>query len=297
MDEVSRKCAVVTEPVSTIYEGPFTEKESKGETVSAIADEGLCGMLLEVTGEETAGYFPVRTFYGYTGFIPAKDVRCLSLADARTWEASDLWVTDALCLDVLSVPAVEGVRLSSLFRGSLVEVLSHGSEGWAKVRLADGREGYARDQYLREKKFSQEGVFEGGIVQKQGIEEEQLRRDVVETAKTYLGVQYRWGGRSTPGIDCSGLTSASYMRNGVLIYRDAEIVEGYPVHEIRRADMKPGDLLYFPGHIAMYTGGGRYIHSTGKAGNSGVVYNSLRPEDADYRKDLAEGLYAVGSIF
>ena len=154
-----------------------------------------------------------------------------------------------------------------------------------------------RDQYLREKKFSQKGVFEGGLVQRTGIEEEQFRRDVVETARTYLGVQYRWGGRSTPGLDCSGLTSESYMLNGILTYRDANIVEGYPVHEIERKDMKPGDLLYFPGHIAMYTGEGRYIHSTGRAGSGGVVYNSLCPDDKLYRKDLADGLYAVGSIF
>ena len=304
MDEVSlngkdRKCAVVTEPVSTIYEGPFAEKESDGRHVSAISDEGLNGMLFEVTGEETEGYLPVRTFYGYTGYIPAEDVRLLSQEEGRAWEASDLWVTDAVCVDVVSLPMVEGVRLLSLFRGSMVQVLSHESEeaGWAKVRLADGREGYMRDQYLREKKFSQIGALEGGIVQRRDIEEESFRRDVVETAKTYLGVQYRWGGRSTPGLDCSGLTSESYMLNGILTYRDARIVEGYPVHEIERADMKPGDLLYFPGHIAMYTGEGRYIHSTGKAGSGGVVYNSLCPDSELYRKDLADCLYAVGSIF
>lgn len=44
-------------------------------------------------------------------------------------------------------------------------------------------------------------------------------------------------------------------------------------------------------------GEGRYIHSTGKAGNSGVVYNSLDPGSPEYRQDLEESLYAVGSIF
>lgn len=128
-------------------------------------------------------------------------------------------------------------------------------------------------------------------------EEKRFREAVVETAKTYLGTQYRWGGRSTAGIDCSGLTSVSYMLNGILIFRDAKIVEGYPVHEIHKADRKPGDLLYFPGHIAMYVGEGRYLHSTGKVGSGGVVYNSLDPNSAEYRKDLADSLYAVGSIF
>lgn len=92
-------------------------------------------------------------------------------------------------------------------------------------------------------------------------------------------------------------TSVSYMMNGILTYRDAKIVEGYPVREIAAGEKKMGDLLYFPGHIAMYMGNGKYIHSTGKAGSGGVVINSLNPEDADFRADLAESLYAVGSIF
>jgi cell wall-associated NlpC family hydrolase len=87
------------------------------------------------------------------------------------------------------------------------------------------------------------------------------------------------------------------MLNGILIYRDATIVEGYPVHEISMEQIKMGDALYFPGHIAMYIGEGRYIHSTGKIGSGGVVYNSLQPEDPLYREDLVKQLYAVGSIF
>lgn len=61
--------------------------------------------------------------------------------------------------------------------------------------------------------------------------------------------------------------------------------------------MRPGDLLYFPGHTAMYLGEGRYIHSTARCGSDGVVINSLRPEDPDYREDLDKGMTAVGSIF
>ena len=47
----------------------------------------------------------------------------------------------------------------------------------------------------------------------------------------------------------------------------------------------------------MYLGEERYIHSTGKAGSGGVVVNSFRPGDDDYREDLAGNLLAVGSIF
>ena len=112
-----------------------------------------------------------------------------------------------------------------------------------------------------------------------------------------MGTQYRWGGKSPLGIDCSGTTSMSYMLNGVLTYRDARIVEGYPVKEISRDEMKKGDLLYFAGHIALYLGDGLYIHSTARTGSNGIDINSLNPEDTNYRKDLDEGLLKVGTIF
>ncbi len=287
-------------PVATIWEGRSEIKEkSLGETVSAISDEGLYGMGLRITGAEERGFYPVRTFYGYSGFIRKEEMKLVSLNELKSWEESGLMVTDGIYVDILSLPKVQGVRLLSLFRGSLIKVLILDSEteGWAKVELLDGRVGYMRNQFLRKKEFSQSGLWTGELPQKEIVDEASFRKSVVETAKQYLGTQYRWGGRSTAGIDCSGLTSESYLLNGILAYRDARIEPGFPVHEIPKDEMLPGDLMYFPGHIAMYMGNGAYIHSTGKIGSGGVVINSLNPQAEDYRADLAESWYASGSIF
>ena len=91
--------------------------------------------------------------------------------------------------------------------------------------------------------------------------------------------------------------SMAYLLNGVIIHRDAHILPEFDMHEIAFADKKAGDLLFFPGHVAMYLGDNRYIHST--AGNNchGVVINSLDPKAADYRADLPEKLLCTGSIF
>ncbi len=290
---------LVRKPVITIYEGPYTEMlAGDGNLVSAIADEGLYGMLFGAAGEEEAGFVPVKTFYGYRGYVKADDLTWMHERDGKAWEGSGLMAVGGSLVDVVSVPRVQGVRLETLVRGSLVRVIEWESEteGWAKVGLADGRCGYMRNQFLWEKEFSQAGAWEPYLPQKV-VDESVFRDEVVERALTYLGVQYRWGGRSTAGIDCSGLTSACYMLCGILTYRDAKIVEGFPVHEIPKEEMKQGDLLYFPGHIAMVLGDGKYIHSTGKVGSGGVVINSLNPVDVDYRQDLADSLYAVGSIF
>ena len=99
------------------------------------------------------------------------------------------------------------------------------------------------------------------------------------------------------GIDCSGLASMAYLLNGVVIWRDASIKEGFPLHEIPRERMKPGDLLFFPGHVAVYIGGGEFVHSTAFPGSDGVVLNCLDPGHPRYRLDLDKGMTAVGSLF
>ena len=72
---------------------------------------------------------------------------------------------------------------------------------------------------------------------------------------------------------------------------------GYPVRPISREELKPADLLYWPGHTALYLGDGRYLHATARAGSRGVVINSLDPQSASYRPDLAEPFPTCGSVF
>lgn len=291
---------IVNKPVVSIWEGPGETRENEaGEILTAIADEALYGMGLLITGEMVEGFYPVRTFYGYSGYVKEEDVEIVSLPSLREWERSNLMVVNGIHTDILSLPKVQGVRLLSLFKGALIRVLDFNSEteGWARVELLDGRVGYMRNQFLRKKEFSQAGLWMGDLFQRRIVDKEAFRKMVVKTAEEYLGTQYRWGGKSTAGIDCSGLTSMSYLLNGILIYRDARIEPGFPVREIPKDEMLPGDLMYFPGHIAMYMGNGVYIHSTGKTGSGGVVINSLNPEAKDYREDLAQSWYASGSIF
>lgn len=245
------------------------------------ADEMLLGWRAEILEEPAPGWYRVRTDYRYEGFAPAA-----SLTPDENWSAlPKMVVTKGYCT-VLSQPRVQGALISDLPRGALVAPLSGPDENdWVKLALPDGREGYTKRSYL--------GVYH----QKLSCSEGEFRAAVCETALSYLGAHYRWGGKSPLGIDCSGLAFMSYWLNGVTIYRDAKIMEGFPLHEIPRSDIRKGDLLFFPGHVAVYLGDGRYVHSTGKSGSDGVVLNSLDPAAPDYREDLDQKMTACGSIF
>lgn len=99
---------------------------------------------------------------------------------------------------------------------------------------------------------------------------------IVAAAVSQLGVPYVWGG-TTPGIglDCSGLTQYCYAQAGISIPRNSED-QASAGRRVPLSEAKPGDILWRPGHVAIYAGGDEYIHEphTGDVcrRTSGIAY-------------------------
>lgn len=275
--------AIVITSKTTLYESIILKNHCPfGQQVS---DELLAGWTV-IVHECKKNFLKITTQYGYSGWINVSDVKKLSAQEASIWKnpQSPLLLTQRLT-DVLALPKVQAPVLTTLFMGSLV--IPHGCpcDGWQNILLADGSQGYVPSIAVTAQSTPHLN------------DSDKLRTVILNYALSYLGTQYRWGGKTHEGIDCSGLTFMSYYMCGINIYRDAVMQEGYPVKEIPLSQIKPADLLYFPGHVALYLGNGKYIHSTGNLKSFGCVINSLNPNDLDYRADLAESLYAVGSVF
>lgn len=83
---------------------------------------------------------------------------------------------------------------------------------------------------------------------------------IVQAAYSQLGVPYVWGG-STPGValDCSGLTQYCYAQAGIRISHNSEM-QLAELTAITLSQARPGDILYKPGHVAIFIGGNEYIH-------------------------------------
>lgn len=257
---------------------------AKPSLTSELIDEVQYGMTVEIIEETNHAWVYVKTFYQYEGYCE-KDSLLIDDEKAESWLEDASFVIIQNFADVLCEPKIQTAKLATLVKGSIVRYLgpSEGSQEWAQIQLVTGQIGYTRTQWIQRR------------LTQNILPEQQFREKVVQTALSYLSTPYRWGGKTPLGIDCSGLCSMAYLLNGVVIYRDAKIVDGFPIKQIPFEQIQKGDLIYFPGHIAMYMGEDLYVHSS--LGGNQVSINSLNKEHSHYRKDLATTIIAVGSLF
>lgn len=94
--------------------------------------------------------------------------------------------------------------------------------------------------------------------------------DLVISAMNFLGVRYRRGGSSAEqGFDCSGFTRYVFEHSiGLVLPRRAdEQARQAGLADVRRDELRPGDLVFFNtmrrafSHVGIYVGEGKFIHA------------------------------------
>lgn len=91
--------------------------------------------------------------------------------------------------------------------------------------------------------------------------------DFVATALRFLEMPYLWGGKGNLGIDCSGLVQVSLVRSGRACPRDSYMQAKTVGMEIPGEggsfSMRRGDLIYWPGHVAIVLDQDTVVHASG----------------------------------
>lgn len=135
---------------------------------------------------------------------------------------------------------------------------------WVKV-LLDDEEVYVSAEFVEVSAELGTAVTMSELLYGQGISD--VRVDICQYAKEFLGNPYVWGGTSlTKGTDCSGYVMSLYKKYGVNLPHSSRAQANCGT-TIKVSEAQPGDLIFYGkgktiNHVAMYIGGGKVIHAS-----------------------------------
>ncbi len=119
---------------------------------------------------------------------------------------------------------------------------------------------------------------------------------IINTAKKYTGTKYRFGGTTPKGFDCSGFVQYVFKQNGFSIPRTADEQYNLGKKIKKRAELEPGDLVFFStyekgaSHCGIYLGKNKFIHVSS---SKGVRIDSL--DDSYWKPRWFGGKHIVKS--
>jgi cell wall-associated NlpC family hydrolase len=92
-----------------------------------------------------------------------------------------------------------------------------------------------------------------------------FERDHAAVALRFLETPYLWGGRSSLGLDCSGLIQMALARCGKPVPRDSDMQAKGAGEEVPYdgddSVLTHGDLIFWPGHVGIWLDGGDFVHA------------------------------------
>ncbi len=232
--------AVVTKPVANMYAQPSGDAE--------VVSQAIYGSSVGVL-ETRPGWVRVRTPDDYTGWMPGDSLSRHSYETGKRTAR-----VESLFAHIYHEPDLTKRQplLTVPFETRLAVIAEpEDNPRWLEVRLVDDRAGW----------------LQRGDV---SFDTEPLSIEAaIELGRRFIGLPYTWGGTSSFGYDCSGLTQMLCRRRGVLLPRDADVQAAWQgMVPVKREDLRPGDLLFFGSaadhitHTGMYIGEGKFLNAT-----------------------------------
>jgi cell wall-associated NlpC family hydrolase len=233
-------------------------------------------------------------------------------------------VVGAAIAPVHAEPRASSEQVTQSLAGHPVAVLE-AREGWRRVRLGDGYEGWVHEGYLDWRAESVEGARyslgctvrdaasgveralpfgarvarDAGVVAGEALEDSERQRRfpadgraiATSAAKWFAGTSYQWGGITPWGADCSGMVQTIFALHGVSLPRDArQQAELGSAIELAPDGWLAGDLLFFSERAD-----GRITHVALVADSATLMHVAIgRGGFSVERLNQARDAYAVG---
>lgn len=185
-------------------------------------------------------------------------------------------------LNVREQANTESAVITQILKGEELEYIETLGD-WVKVSV-DGEEAYVSAEFVSVEEKLDTAITMTELLYGEGVSD--IRVDVVEYAKQFIGNPYVWGGTSlTKGADCSGFVQSVFKNFGVKLSRTSR-TQANDGTKISLSELKPGDLVFYAkggtiNHVAIYIGNGQVVHaSSPKSGIKISKYNYRTPVKA-----------------
>ncbi len=229
-----------------------------GKLVGKLPKNAACEVL---DSDDTWAYIKSGKVEGYVSLeflltgIPAKR-RAEELATTMARVTTD-------SLKVRAEANTESEVITLVPNGEELEVADVEGD-WVRVYL-DDEEVFVSAEYVEVSSELGTAITMTELLYGQGVSD--VRVDLCQYAKEFLGNPYVWGGTSlTKGADCSGYVLSIFKKYGVNLPHSSVAQAGCGT-TIQVSEAQPGDLIFYGNgrsinHVAIYIGGGQVIHAS-----------------------------------
>lgn len=249
--------------------------DASGKLVGKMPKHSACEILETADGWAHIQSGEVDGYVSLDFLLTGPDAKLRANEIVRTVAVAN---TDGL--NVREQANTESVIVTQIPKGEELEYVET-ADGWVKVSI-DGEDAYVSEEYVTVENRLDTAITMSELLYGAGVSD--VRVELVEYAKQFVGNPYVWGGTSlTKGADCSGFVLAVYKKFGVSLphHSGSQAKQG---SKISASDLQPGDLVFYGNgsgsinHVAIYIGGGQVIHaSSPKTGIKISKYNYRTP--------------------
>ncbi|MEG0253680.1 MAG: C40 family peptidase, partial [Muribaculaceae bacterium] len=234
---------------------PIAHLRTNPDHSAELTSQALMGTPIRIL-EKDDYWYRVQTPDNYISWVTSGSISRITDAEFNQWRKDKRYIVTAKSSELISKPGMTNDIVSDLVLGDIL--IYKGFKDGILIKLAtpDGREGYAKITEVKELSHWADQSFNPSLIEK--------------TARNLMGSTYTWGGTSTKGVDCSGLSKTCYFANGIILQRDAsqQTLYGTKLGAKEWEQAQKGDLLFFGSatgrvtHVAIYLSDGKYIHSS-----------------------------------